>query len=131
MPRGRIGAFVERLSEDCFAQRRGRRDNYLHELINRKTGASFTPDELNYFHMLMQQATAALEANVDLQAKIGELVAENTGLREMFRANGVTDELHAMRERMEGLLARINTAAVLPLEAGRKGGSGRGRLGTS
>ncbi len=108
-------SFLERLPDDAFQQRKGRRENIITELVNRKLGAAFTPRQLEWYHVLMQQAVATLEANVTLQSRVEALVRENTAIREAFRVGGVTAELHEMRERMEGLLGRINTAKVVPL----------------
>ena len=49
--------------------------------------------------------------------KADEFVAANAELRKLSLC--VTAELHEMRERMEGLLERINTAAVVPFKKGR------------
>jgi hypothetical protein len=70
---------------------------------------------LEWYWLFVQQARAAIEDNVVLQAKIDALVRENTEIRELFRVGGVTDELHEVRARMEALVAKVNTAKVLPL----------------
>jgi hypothetical protein len=49
-----------------------------------------------------------------LQGQLDAAIAENTALREMFLDNGVTDEVAAMQEKVNALMARINTARVIP-----------------
>jgi DNA-binding transcriptional regulator YiaG len=45
-----------------------------------------------------------------------ELTAENTRLRQMLKADGVTSELQAMHDHIGALMKRIHTADVMPLE---------------
>lgn len=102
--------FIDRMSEDSFAKQK-----IITEIVNFQTGAHFTPDELNRFHFLLLQA-GALEAEVaKANAKVDALTQENSEIRELFRVDGVTDEVHAMRDRLAELLGKINTAEVLQL----------------
>lgn len=110
--------FIERGNTDSRQQYRGR-ESRITELVNPTLGAAFTPRQLENYHLLMQQAAAALSANVMLQAKVDELVQANTSLPRLFLTNGLTAELHAMRDRMEALVRRINTAEVVPFKKGR------------
>jgi DNA-binding transcriptional regulator YiaG len=112
--------FIERLPEDSFAIRRGRRDNEITEIVNRKTGAHFTPDELDHYFAITQQAIALQSEAEALHRKVGTLTRENTEIREMFRTDGVTAELLALRERMNALVSKINTAEVVSLPKGGK-----------
>lgn len=106
--------FIDRIDTDSRDQYAGR-TRHITEIVNRKTGATFTPEALNYIHWQIQKA-AALEGEAQkMQDKIERLTAANTELREMFRLDGVTNELHAMRDRLKAMLAKVNTAEVLPL----------------
>jgi DNA-binding transcriptional regulator YiaG len=49
--------------------------------------------------------------------KLQELEAENTRLRQMLKADGVTAELQAMQDHIGDLMKRIHTADVMPFEA--------------
>jgi hypothetical protein len=40
----------------------------------------------------------------------------------LFRVNGVTDEMHAMQDRLSDLLGKINTAGILQMPKGRAAG---------
>lgn len=117
---------IERTDTDSTRQYSKRGSGIVTELIHPPTGAAFTPDQLKRFHFLMQQAVAASSENITLLRKVDELTQANTELRRLFLANGVTDEVHAMQDRLQALLGRINTATVLPLKVGLPRGEARG-----
>jgi hypothetical protein len=50
-----------------------------------------------------------------LSARVRELENENTGLRQMFKENAITQELQGMHERLSSLLAQVNTADLYSL----------------
>jgi transcriptional regulator with XRE-family HTH domain len=105
--------FVQRFDADASLPVKQRK--HVATLVNRETGAHFTPDELDRLHFTMQKLVQLESENRALRGKVEALTSENSEIRELFRVDGVTGELHDMRERLEALLGKINTAAVLPL----------------
>ena len=106
--------FIERIDTDSRYQYKNR-VRHITEIVNHTIGAHFTPSDLERFHELRTQAEALQGEALLLRQRVDELVAENTHIREMFRVDGVTSELHAMHDRLQGLLSKINTAEVVPL----------------
>lgn len=86
------------------------------EITNAKLGAAFTPADLEHFHFAMQEVEILQAQNAELRNKVDALTAENAEIRELFRVNGVTDELHQMHDRVETLLGKLNIAKVIRLE---------------
>ena len=77
-------------------------------------GNGFTPEQLIWSTMTRNEA-ALLRNEVDqLKGELSTAIAENTALRQMFLANGVLDEVAAMQETINSLMARINTARIIP-----------------
>jgi len=85
-------------------------------LRNVKTGACFEPQDLDDFYLVAQRAQMLADNEHDLRARADALTGENTALRELFRADGVTAQLHEMQDRLQALHARINTATVHKLK---------------
>lgn len=77
-------------------------------------GKGWTPEQLVWSTMTRSEAALLRNDVKKLQSQLDEAIAENTALREMFLANGVTDELASMQEKINALMARINTARVIP-----------------
>lgn len=76
-------------------------------------GKGFTPEQLVWSTMTRSEA-ALLRKDVDmLQSQLDAAITENTALREMYLSNGVTDEVAAVQEKINALMARINTARVI------------------
>lgn len=96
-------------------------------LMNRRTGAMYSENEIAALWLTEQiDAKAkrhAEQENAELREQVATLTAENTRLRQLFNAQGVTQELRQMQERMAALLASIGTAEVFdyqPAARGRK-----------
>jgi DNA-binding transcriptional regulator YiaG len=65
--------FIERLPENAFDRPKRGGSRYITEMVNRKTGAHFTPDELCRYHMQIQQLRM-LESQVrELHEKVSAL----------------------------------------------------------
>jgi DNA-binding transcriptional regulator YiaG len=77
-------------------------------------GHGFTPGQLNNSAITFKENATLRSDVVRLQAELDEAQAENTKLRQMFVAQGVVDELAAMQDTINDLMARIATAKVLP-----------------
>jgi len=75
-------------------------------------GDGFTPEQLAWSTMTRSEAALLRNDVAKLQSQLDAAIAENTNLRQMFLDNGVTDEVAAMQEKVNGLMARINTARV-------------------
>jgi hypothetical protein len=69
---------------------------------------------LNLSTMTRSEAAILRNDVARLQSQLDAAIAENTALREMYLANGVTDEVAAVQEKINALMARINTARVIP-----------------
>ncbi len=100
---------------DANARLPMKRQGQVFFLVNRKTGAYFEPEHLNSLHATMQELARLDSKRYELEQRVGSLTAENTSLRKMFLADGVTAELHDMQDRLQKLLGRVNTAEVLNL----------------
>lgn len=112
--------FSQRFNSDVALPTKARRHvTYLH---NAKTGACFEPEELNRLHYTMQRIALLDSENIELRQCVAALTRENTELREMFLADGVTTELRGMRDRIQRLYERINTAAVIALPSKKAAG---------
>jgi hypothetical protein len=89
------------------------------KLFNRHWAVEFSSAQLTFYAQAMQ-SLASVEADRDrLRAEVESLQSENNRLREMFKAGEITEELHAMRERLSAILARVNIADVVPLDEAR------------
>lgn len=77
-------------------------------------GKGFTPEQLVWFTMTRSEAALLRNDVKKLQGQLDAAIAENTALREMYLADGVTDEVAAVQEKINSLMARINTARVIP-----------------
>lgn len=86
-------------------------------LVHRASGACFSSADLLQIHTQMVRLAAIESEAIELRGKVGELTAENTSLRELFRVDGVTEEVNAMRSRLDQLLGSINTAQIVRLRA--------------
>jgi DNA-binding transcriptional regulator YiaG len=80
-------------------------------------GKGFTPEQLVWSTTTRNEA-ALLRIDVDcLQAELNDARAENTKLRQMYVAQGVVEELAAMKNTINHLMERIATAKVIPFPA--------------
>lgn len=80
-------------------------------------GRGFTPEFINTSFITFNQ-NATLRSDLQrVQAELDEARAENTKLRQMFVAQGVVDDLAAMQDTINELMARIATAKILPFPA--------------
>ncbi len=77
-------------------------------------GNGFTPELLNINFITNNQNATLRDDVARLQAELNEAHAENTKLRQLFVAQGVVDELAAMQDTINDLMARIATAKVIP-----------------
>jgi hypothetical protein len=111
--------FIERFNADQALPARQRK--HVACLVHPESGACFSAEDLLAIHYQMQKLAALEGEALKLRGEVDTLTAENTQLREMFRDDGVTEELHSMQNRLQTLLAKVNTAAVLNF---RKAASG-------
>jgi len=77
-------------------------------------GKGFTPEQLVLSTITRSEAALLRNDVKKLQGQLDAAIAENTALREMYLADGVTDEVAAVQEKINSLMARINTARVIP-----------------
>lgn len=77
-------------------------------------GKGFTPEQLVWSTMTRSEAALLRNDVTKLQGQLDATIAENTALREMYLSNGVTDEVAAVQKKINALMARINTARVIP-----------------
>jgi hypothetical protein len=75
------------------------------------------PADFTALVFLRGELEAHRQAAACLKDEMATLVAENNRIRQMFRDQGVTHELETMQDRLEGLLASIRTAQVIPFNA--------------
>lgn len=87
------------------------KNQYVTELVNRETGAHFSPENLNSMWLALQKVVALRDENYMLQEKVEELAQQNV---ELAQLSGVTDELQELRARADALLGRIGGRALLP-----------------
>ncbi|MHB0985952.1 MAG: VC1465 family Xer recombination activation factor [Sulfuricella sp.] len=83
-------------------------------LVSPDVGNTVTPEEINCIFLLHSKANRLEAENKDISQRLQAMQEENARLREMFVNQGVVDELATMQERIGALMARINTAEVLP-----------------
>lgn len=72
------------------------------------------PEDFTALVFLRGELDAHRQQSARLKEQIAGLEAENTRIRQMYRDQGVTQELEAMQDRLDGLLASIRTAQVIP-----------------
>jgi hypothetical protein len=81
---------------------------------------AITPGELvNHVTMLGERDRLRVELG-NVMEEVEALRAENANLRALFQASGVTRELEAMQDRLEGFMERLQTASVIPFPGARK-----------
>ena len=80
-------------------------------------GKGFTPEQLIWSTMTRSEAALLRNDVKRLQAELDESNAENTKLRQLFVVQGVVEELAAMQDAINNLMARIATAKVIPFPA--------------
>ena len=78
-------------------------------------GKGFTPEQLVWSTMTRSEAALLRVEVTKLQTNLDSSIAENTALRELFLANGVTDEVAVVQVKINALMARINTARIIPI----------------
>lgn len=72
------------------------------------------PEDFIALVFLRGELDAHRQQSAHLREEITALEAENARIRQMYRDQGVTRELEAMQDRLDGLLASIRTAQVIP-----------------
>lgn len=72
------------------------------------------PEDFTALVFLRGELDAHRQQSASLREEIAALEAENSRIRQMYRDQGVTRELEAMQDRLDGLLASIRTAQVIP-----------------
>jgi DNA-binding transcriptional regulator YiaG len=93
------------------------------KLIDANRSAAFTPQEIACFPRAWHQVSASNLRADKLQAELDRATAENTRLRQLFNAQGVTTELRQMQEKLAAMLDSIGTAEIIeyrPAAAGHK-----------
>jgi len=75
------------------------------------------PEDFTALVFLRGELDAHRQQSAQLREEIAALEAENNRIRQMYRDQGVTRELEAMQDRLDGLLASIRTAQVIPFNA--------------
>lgn len=96
---------VERFNADGALPRKKQRS--VSYLVNRRTGASYTPEVLDYIHEQVARASAIESEAHRLRGQLDNLAAENAALREKSGVDGMTAELDEMRGRLEAMLSRV------------------------
>lgn len=71
------------------------------------------PEDFTALVFLRGELDAHRQQSASLREEIAALEAENTRIRQMYRDQGVTRELEAMQDRLDGLLASVRTAKVI------------------
>lgn len=93
------------------------------KLIDAHRSAAFTPQEIACIPSAWHQASFhALRAD-KLQAALDQATAENTRLRQLFNAQGVTAELRQMQDKLTAMLDSIGTAEIIdykPVATGQR-----------
>jgi len=77
-------------------------------------GKGFSPEILNLSTMTRNEAALLRKDVAQLQTQLDAATTENTALRGMLLDNGITDEVASMQEKINALMARINTARIIP-----------------
>lgn len=93
------------------------------KLIDANRSGAFTPQEIARIPSAWHQASFHALRAEKLQAELDQASAENTRLRQLFNAQGVTTELRQMQDKLAGLLNTIGTAEIIdyrPLAKGRE-----------
>lgn len=80
-------------------------------------GKGFTPEQLVWSSMTRSEAALLRNDVASLQNQLGESIAENAHLRQLFLNNGVLNELVSMQDKINGLMDRIGTAQVIPFHS--------------
>jgi len=80
----------------------------------------FSASNLEAWWIESQAARAAKEETEKLRAALAAAEQENTELRALFVNQGVVDEIVDMKERLTFLVARLNTAKIIPLPTDRQ-----------
>ena len=75
---------------------------------------ALTPGDLNLVPYLRNWNATMKDEIARLTQELAEARAENTALRDLFLANGITDEVAAMQDKVNALMTKINTARVIP-----------------
>jgi transcriptional regulator with XRE-family HTH domain len=81
------------------------------------------PWELDRWPQLLADISKLQFEKARLVDELAAATAENTRLRKLFLAQGVTKELQRMHDRIGDLLAGINTAEIVEFERPNKGAS--------
>lgn len=88
------------------------------ELVSPDVGKlAVLPEEISGLPRLYAERDMHKRTAEKLRKELEALTAENTRLRKLFAADGVTDELRSMQDHLAGLLERIATARVLDFPA--------------
>jgi hypothetical protein len=93
----------------------------LHD--SEKTGEMFSPAELRASRWVKGERDGWRRRAERAEAKAAELEAENTRLRQLFNAQGVTTELRQMQDKLAAMLDSIGTAEIIdyrPAVAGQR-----------
>jgi DNA-binding transcriptional regulator YiaG len=83
-------------------------------LVSPDVSCSFSTGELNYLSFNQSEAAILQNEVIRLQSELDASIGENTRLRQMFFSGGMVDELAAMQEKVNNLMALIATAKVIP-----------------
>lgn len=83
------------------------------KLIDGNRSAAFSPQEIACFPSAWFQASFHALRAEKLQAELDRATAENTRLRQLFNAQGVTTELRQMRDKLAAMLDGIGTAEIV------------------
>lgn len=93
------------------------------KLIDANRSHAFTPQEIACFPRAWHQVSRSNLRAEKLQAELDQATAENTRLRQLFNAQGVTTELRQMQDKLTAMLDNIGTAEIIeyrPAAAGHK-----------
>lgn len=74
-----------------------------------------TPEDINTLQLVQSKLSHLKFENQGLKAEIAEMQAENTRLRRQFVSQGIVTELAAMQQQIDSIMAKINTAEIIPL----------------
>jgi DNA-binding transcriptional regulator YiaG len=83
-------------------------------LVSPDVACSFSPGDLNYFSFNRSEAAKLANETYRLQSELDKATAENTRLRQLFLSQGLVDELAAMKDHVNRLVALVATAKVIP-----------------
>jgi len=82
-----------------------------------KTGAMVSPVDIRQMPWVRGERDAWKRKAEKAEAKAAELEAENTRLRQLYQAQGVTRELRRMHERIGALLEGVGTAELIDFQS--------------